>query len=348
MVNKDTVHAKSDGFGAQLQEFEDLQGHTHTHTLTFHLPTHPRTHARTVLYLNTGSEIPNSAAVSKSMRELVKNGTDQFQEFRRLRLRELKVPLTGRIKRNDILRPKKYGQLSNIKFSSLSIKEDQKLLTELGQVSSVRKEEFIKTLEFEPKNTPQSFVVRGKLYFTNKATLLPRIRSLSPNHQLQHSDGNTQLIVDLSMLITKLQYNKFEHSATFKDFFDLAWNEIVRLLGQCGNQNRLDIVGDNYEEDHLLKGATRSSRGTGTTVEVHPNAVLPNNFGSDFMKSSKNKASLYSAMADYFLEKSEGWLKERRVLVFTKDRNTITLPAEYDPMNDSSHIEADYRLILHI
>ena len=150
------------------------------------------------------------------------------------------------------------------------------------------------------------------------------------------------------MLITKLQYNKFEHSATFKDFFDLAWNEIVRLLGQCGNPNRLDIVGDNHEEDHLLKGATRSSRGTGTTVEVHPNAVLPNNFGSDFMKSSKNKASLYSAMADYFLEKSEGWLKERRVLVFTKDRNTITLPAEYDSMNDSSHIEADYRLILHI
>ena len=100
---------------------------------------------------------------------------------------------------------------------------------------------------------------------------------LQNNDTQEVSTESAQLVVDLSAMVNMLQYRTkgIEYLA---EFFDLVWEEITKL----GKFTRIDIVGDNYEEEHPLKAQTRTGRGSGTVVLLKLDEALPSNFGEDF------------------------------------------------------------------
>ena len=146
-----------------------------------------------------------------------------------------------------------------------------------------------------------------------------------------------QLVVDLSMIVVSRQYST--NAKKVKDFFDEVWKDIKSVKG---NFTRYDIVGDNYIDLHPLKDSTRESRGPGTVVEkLTVDGRLPKNFGSDYLKSERNKAALYELMANYFLE---AFTSE---IVVTTGKETLTKSSTIN-MSGSNHLEADFRIVTHI
>ena len=207
-----------------------------------------------MVYLNTGKYMPDSKKLSSSMRSLYADGKKQYTEFVEERLRKCSIPLTMPIKRNNILRPSKCG-VNLIAFPSLPIKEDHNLMQDVKSAASNRREEILCALEFEPNDTPQVFVVKGKLFETNKATLLPSLREMAKRTSIQDQDQpidnemmildsqptKYQFLVDLSMIVNQVQYRKSINVKTVSDFCDSVWEEIFSITG-IETFQRIDIV----------------------------------------------------------------------------------------------------------
>ena len=231
----------------------------------------------------------------------------------------------------------------------MTVKEDQKLLTMLRAATDKRP---IATLEtvglFEPLNTPQLFVSKGKLYQPAKSQILNRVRALNKTQSSEQvvltaepsSQGTAknQLIVDLSMITLLVARRKISQNVKdVRKFFDLVWKEINCI----GSFLRIDIVADNYQDPHPLKNQTRKNRGTGTTVSLQLSGKLPKNFSTDFLSNAENKDLLYELMTQYFVdEKIDG---SSVVYVITHGRNTLI-----GSVPNSNLMEADYRLTCHI
>ena len=72
------------------------------------------------------------------------------------------------------------------------------------------------------------------------------------------------------------------------------------------------------------------------------NGTLPKNFGSDYLKSERNKEDLYALMSEYFLESFTS-----ADIVVTSGRRTVSNSTAIE-MSESSHLEADFRIVTHI
>ena len=284
----------------------------------------------------------NGEEVAKFLRCLKSDGEKQYKSFVEDRLIKCSVPLTNTIKRNTLILPSNRNH--NVQYiQTLTLKENQKLVQNLKVAISYRRNKVLEALQYEPKNTPQLFVYDGKLYQSPKATILSKFKDWSKyDYNVVSADESTlsQLVVDLSMVVITLQY-KAKSAKSVREFYDMVWNYIRNI----GNFSRIDIVADNYEDKHPLKGHTRLKRGSGTTTVISLDGPIPARFSEDFMLFEANKNNFYKLMADYFLTKSMG---DPCIFVFTKVKETFSNYSDSINMSESSHLEADYRIVVHI
>ena len=131
-----------------------------------------------------------------------------------------------------------------------------------------------------------------------------------------------------------------EKYVNFYGFCEAIWNYVTNI---GPNNCRIDIVCDNYSDKNLLKERTRSSRGSGSEINFSLESPFPKDFVKDFMKNIKNKEKFYDLLISFLHEKS---LLSDRKYILTNRRKVIS--NHNSVMEDCSHLEADYRIVLHI
>ena len=290
---------------------------------------------------NTGQAMSNGDVVSSAIRSIVPDYTKLYKKFVNERLIKCSVPLTDKISRNNIMLAAKAVTTSELTLTaplgSDAEDMDRKLVQNLKTAAQFRKSGVIDALRYEPKNAPLAFTVKGKMYQTNKATILSKLKVLATPAQLVEpvdsitvtpEERKCQLLVDLSMIVTTRQYKTLASSVA--RFFDEAKQDIVVIPGKF---ERIDLIGDNYVDRHRLKDNTSSSRGLGTVVEsvtINANGALPSNF--------------YNIFAEYAVTNFDPDV----VVVVTRGREVLSNCANIMLPSCSSHLEADFRLVTHI
>ena len=138
------------------------------------------------------------------------------------------------------------------------------------------------------------------MHKSNKALILPRLKALdikpedlthaAPEPSVVDADGTptaatkkvqlSQLIIDLSMMTLRVAHMKsLQRLKTVKDLCSKVCSEIG-LLG-LGSFGRVEIITDDYDDDHPLKEATRKGRGQGgTKIEFDLTAIFLQNYRS--------------------------------------------------------------------
>ena len=289
--------------------------------------------------------MPNNVELVRSLDTMLPKGQEQADKFTKERLIMCMTPIISPLTKNTFLLPSNVLRASSPSFlQTISDKRDRRLALQVKSVIQYRRGECVVALENEPGNVPPTFTHNNKLYQAPKSALLKRFKApTSPFYWKAPSTSTTgpthavtQLIVDLSM-VTKVMASSVSvgGNTTVKDFCDKVWGYINNK-----KYDRIDVVGDNYETPHLLKNSTRVDRGSGTTVAFDLDSRLPANFKSDFFFCSINKARLYRIMTGYF-----------NVLAQQTDTQIFITQGSSEVSNalpDSTHLEADFRLIGHL
>ena len=125
---------------------------------------------------------------------------------------------------------------------------------------------------------------------------------------------------------------------TVKDICDKIWSEIQLL----GTFDRVEILTDNYDDEHPIKQATRTARGQGgTKLSIDLTSDLPPKL-QEFLQNDDNKSVLYQVMTAYFKTLVSELNQETvYVIVYGQMPTLGSVPS-------STMIEVDYRLVLHI
>ena len=142
-------------------------------------------------------------------------------------------------------------------------------------------------------------------------------------------------------MVTKVMVTgvKVGPHTTVKDFCDKVWDNIN---GKNNHYMRVDVVADNYETPYLLKNGVRVDRGSGTTVTFELESLLPSNFKTDFFFCCDNKARFYTIMAGYFATLARDSITGTQYFI-TQGSSEVS-----GALPDSTHLEADFRLVGHM
>ena len=114
------------------------------------------------------------------------------------------------------------------------------------------------------------------------------------------------------------------------------------ITGKNNQYMRVDVVSDNYKSPHLLKNGVRVDRDSVTTVIFELESILPSNFKTDFFFCSDNKARLYRMMAGYFATLARDSATGTQYFI-TQGSSEVS-----GALPDSTHLEADFRLVGHM
>ena len=93
-----------------------------------------------------------------------------------------------------------------MKFNALTPKEDKKIIDALKLTAPERREETLECLSFEPHDSPQSFIVKeGSLYQSQKASILPRLKSLNVEPEVVTPAAATEEPKKLTQLLVTIR-----------------------------------------------------------------------------------------------------------------------------------------------
>ena len=111
---------------------------------------------------------------------------------------------------------------------------------------------------------------------------------------------------------------------------------------------RIDIVCDLYPEGLNLKELIQIERGIGVQLNFDNDTVFLSDFASNFLRKNKHKRVFYPYLVDKILEKA--YYKDKIVVVTRNEKIEMNLKGMLTNVNmsDSSHSEANTRIILHV
>ena len=111
---------------------------------------------------------------------------------------------------------------------------------------------------------------------------------------------------------------------------------------------RIDIVCDLYPEGLNLKELIQIERGIRVQLNFDNDTVFPSDFASNFLRKNKHKRVFYPYLVDKILEKA--YYKDKIVVVTRNEKIEMNLKGMLTNVNmsDSSHSEANTRIILHV
>ena len=247
------------------------------------------------------------------------------------------MAFTEPVKKHSMLLP---GDKEKLPSLVVGLTSNQKLafIQEVKDVVSDRFDEAVEAFIFEPFNVPGALTKHGESFKASKSAVLKRFhKTLSYSKEAAFAvDG--VLIVDISFVVILLgAAGKY---VNFYGFCEAIWNYVTNI---GPNNCRIDIVCDNYSDKNLLKEKTRSSRGSGSNINFSLESPFPKDFVKDFMKNIKNKEKFYDLLISFLQEKS---LLLDRKYIFTNRQKVIS--NHISEMEDCSHLDAYYRIVLHI
>ena len=122
----------------------------------------------------------------------------------------------------------------------------------------------------------------------------------------------------------------------------------VQLSNLSRRSTRIDIVCDLYPEGLNLKELIQIERGIGVQLNFDNDTVFPSDFASNFLRKNKHKRVFYPYLVDKILEKA--YYKDKIVVVTRNEKIEMNLKGMLTNVNmsDSSHSEANTRIILHV
>ena len=103
-----------------------------------------------------------------------------------------------------------------------------------------------------------------------------------------------------------------------------------------------------YPEDLNLKESIQIETGIGVQLNFDNDLEFPSDFALNFLRNNENKCAFYFYLVDKILEKA--YYKDKVVVVTRNEKIEMNLKGKLanTNMSDSSHSEADTRIILHV
>ena len=290
-----------------------------------------------IVFLHNGESMNSGKTITENLRSLVSKGKELYLIFKEERLVKCTMAFTEPVRKNSMLLPGDKEKLPSLVVGLTSYQE-LAFIQEIKDVVSDRFDEAVEAFEDEPFNVPGAFTKHGESFKASKSAVMKRIHKTSSSTKEAAFSVDGALIVDISFVAVLLgAAGKY---VNFYGFCEAIWNYITHI-GQ--NNCRIDIVCDNYSDQNLLKERTRSSRGSGGEIDFSLESPFPKDFVKDFMKNVKNKEKFYDLLISFLHEKS---LLLDTKYIFTNRRKVIS--NHISEMEDCSHLEADYRIVLHI
>ena len=220
-------------------------------------------------YINNGTPQMNAQEVAESVKTMRGRGVELKADFRKLGRCGLMIGqclsmLQYTIIRSFILLPSNPSNVNPKKQVVMSKAKDIDLTQKIKNAASVRADEALDVLQYEPMNVPPCLSTStGEIYSGTKSTVLKPLRKLGAVAQFPlFSEVMSTLIIDLSFVVNLLgSVRAVTYGATVNRFLDTVWTYIEQLGTRYA---RIDIVTDRYNCVHLLKQRTRANRGVGT------------------------------------------------------------------------------------
>ena len=288
----------------------------------------------------------NAQEVAESVKTMRGRGVELKADFRKVRFDDRSMPLNAPIHHNKILLPSNPSNVNPKKQVVMSKAKDIDLTQKIKNAASVRADEALDVLQYEPMNVPPCLSTStGEIYSGTKSTVLKPLRKLGAVAQFPlFSEVMSTLIIDLSFVVNLLgSVRAVTYGATVNRFLDTVWTYIEQLGTRYA---RIDIVTDRYNCVHLLKQRTRAHRGVGTITNLSGESELPSNFCEDYLRNDVNKDNFYKLLVEDFVRRSA--ILSEKVIVLTKDTETICNTNLNEFMEPTNHIEADYRIVRHV
>ena len=211
-------------------------------------------------YINNGTPQMNAQEVAESVKTMRGRGVELKADFRKVRFDDRSMPLNAPIHHNKILLPSNPSNVNPKKQVVMSKAKDIDLTQKIKNAASVRADEALYVLQYEPMNVPPCLSTStGEIYSGTKSTVLKPLRKLGAVAQFPlFSEVMSTLIIDLSFVVNLLgSVRAVTYGATVNRFLDTVWTYIEQLGTRYA---RIDIVTDRYNCVHLLKQRTRKSQ----------------------------------------------------------------------------------------
>lgn len=291
-----------------------------------------------IVFLHNAEYMDCCREISTNLRSLLQRGKDLYQKFRDERLINCSTAFTEPMTKQFVLLPGDKLALPPIVFG-LTTKQEAVFVQEMSSVVEKRFDEAVRTLYHEPFNVPAALTKHGESFKSGKSALLMKLSEHAPSTGVAAFANEGALVVDLSYIV--VSYGSVGTYVDFRDFCEAIWKNLTHI---GSNNKRIDIVCDNYTDLNVLKQKTRSARGSGGVINFDLDTPFPSKFSTDFLKNTRNKEKLYDLLVDHLHEKSLTCQQQK--FVFTKRKRVVS--NKIVEMEDSSHLEADTRIVLHI
>ena len=273
---------------------------------------------------------------SDAVKNALKTGTQQFEQFIEERLYKKEVSLHSVISKNkfNVFQDRNLS-ISTSKVKIATLKADRKLFSRLYIACQSRQDDLDNFFSHENHSYPVSISEYGKLRkCTSKSDFLKCLFGYGEPHE--ESPMVDMIVIDGAAFVNM---NSPKTSQTFQDYCNKMTEKVSMI--STGAQ-RVDMCFDVYKQDSL-KLQTRESRGAGIRTAVRENTQIPKDFTS-FMRNDDNKTELFEMFAKTLV----GSQNDVQVIATCEDQALINRPQDVTFLSLCNHEEADTRVLPHV
>lgn len=297
-----------------------------------------------LVVLDTGEAM--SCNIESCLATLLEKNEERYREFCERRIEICDIPISATVKIYKLDLPGNVTSGSEKAALRVAQTRNEDKFAKSALLCLPHREDRVKRgFKNEVTNFPSALTEGGSMYHSSKSALLKRFKQI-PEVILESSqkEGNA-MIIDLSVIVNALSNRKSIKPKTIAEFCECVSNELNNLSRRSV---RMDIVCDMYPEGLNLKELIQTERGVGTQVSFDNETEFPSDFASNFLRQNENKRVFYPYLVDKIVE---GLYYKEKTVVATKNESIImnlegTLADVTMP--ESSHPEADTRIILHV
>ena len=251
------------------------------------------------------------SSVTDTIKNIVKNGKRQYEEFVTKRLVKRNKSLLDPIQtnKNVLFSCPPLKTVSKKKMQIATFKQNCSLFAQLYVSCQVREGDLDDFFQHENQSFPPSLSQQGNLHHGSKSDLLECFKKLCPAQE-DVPDADV-LILDGAAIVNM---PKPDARQTFQDYTDNVF--IKYLERQLCRVSRIDIAWDIYKPDSL-KSMACSRRDKGVRRRVESRTRAPSNWQS-FLLEDENKSELFEFLAEESVK-----LISKKKIISTKGRSVI-------------------------
>ena len=253
-----------------------------------------------------------------------------------------KIPMTDKIKTYKLDVPGNVKTKSKkAQLQATQLKIEEKFAKAATFFIPYCEERFKRVFSNEVTNFPSALNDEVSMYHSSKSDLLKQFKQIPEVTLEPPLEEKNAMAVVLPVVVNALLNRKSIKPKTFGEFSEYV---IVELCNLSRRSLRIDTVCDLYPEGLNLQESIQIERGTDVQLNFDNDPEFPSDLASNFMRENEKKLCPY--LVDKILEKA--YYKDKIVVVTRNEKIGMNLKGTLANiiMSDSSHSEADTRIIL--